>query len=74
MKRKKARKMLRALRKVQRVCKGQVSCAECMFGWKDEIGAACALVEEPAFWTLKKLGNRLPQTKENAKGNTDGEG
>lgn len=73
MKRKKAKKMLRALMKAQRICEGQATCAGCMFGWKDEIGTACTLVEEPAFWNLEELENRLMKTKEDTKGNTDGE-
>lgn len=74
MKRKKTEKMLRALRKVQRICEGQVTCAGCVFGLSDRIGTACTLADEPELWNLKELEKRLLQTKENTKGNTDGEG
>lgn len=73
MKRKKAKKMLRALRKAQRICEEQATCAGCVFGWKDKTGTACTLVEEPAFWNLKELEKRLLQTEDSTKGNTDGE-
>ncbi len=74
MKRKKAKKMLRALRKAQRICEGQVTCTGCVFGWKDGVGTACMLDDPPAHWNLKEVGKRLLKTEESTKGNRDGKG
>lgn len=73
MKRKKAKKMLRALRKAQRICEGQVTCTGCVFGLWDRVGTACLLDDLPTQWHLEELEKRMLQTKEDTKGNTDGE-
>lgn len=73
MKRKKAKKVLRALRKVQRVCKGQERCEECTFGKIRGTFAECMLDDPPAQWNLEMAKKRMLETEESTKGNTDGE-
>lgn len=74
MKRKKAKKMLRALRKAKRICEGQERCEGCTFGKTRGSFAECMLDDPPAHWNLEMVKNRLLKTKENTKGNTEGEG
>lgn len=72
MKRKKAKKVLWALRKVQRVCKRREICTGCVFGMGDRLGTACRLMGDPANWDLKGVAEQMEE-REKAKGNTDGE-
>lgn len=74
MKRKKAEKMMRALEKVQKICKRQERCEGCAFGKIRGTFAECMLDDPPANWNLEMVKKCLLQAKENAKGNTDGEG
>lgn len=73
VKRKKAEKMLRALKALQGACGRRGRCGGCVFCAKG-MPAVCLLEHVPEFWDLRTVEKRLLQTKEKAKGNTDGEG
>lgn len=72
MKRKKAKKMVRALEKVQKICKRQERCEGCEFGKIRGTFAECMLDDPPANWNLEIVKKRLLKTKEDTKGSADG--
>lgn len=73
MKQVKAKKMLRVLEKVQKICKRQERCEGCVFGKIRGTFAECMLDDPPANWNLEITKKRMLESEESTKGNTDGE-
>ena len=59
MKRKKAKKVLWALEKVQKICKRQGRCVGCVFGKIRGTFAECMLDDPPARWNLEMVKKHL---------------